>query len=372
MLSSEFDRNMMQRALLLARAGVGLVSPNPLVGCVIVNAAGTIIGEGAHRIFGGPHAEPNAIQDAESKGHSVRGGTAYVTLEPHAHFAKTPPCSTLLIEKGIARCVIAMEDPNPHVSGAGARELREAGIEVEIGLLEHEARELNRFFIKHITTGLPFVTIKLASTLDGRSALANGESKWITSVASRKMVHQMRAEHDAILIGARTALADDPELTVRLATGRQPRRLVLDTRLELPPTLKLFSDEHRSETLLITTPQAFKSKGETFAALGIELMVVEGRAERIDLAQMLRQLGEKNIASILIEPGATLAASIIKKNLFDELAIFYGPMIFGGDARASVGPLNLPAIGNAPQLSLKSVERVEGSDEVFVQYKNNQ
>ena len=296
----------------------------------------------------------------------MRGATAFVTLEPHAHHGKTPPCTKLLIEKGIARCVIAMEDPNPNVSGAGTRELRAAGIEVEVGLLEHEARELNRFFIKHITTGLPFVTIKLASTLDGKSALASGESKWITSEASRKIVHEMRASHDAILIGASTALADDPALTVRLTTGRQPRRIVLDARLELPSMLKIFTDEHRSQTILITTPKSLKSNSEKINEMGIELMTVDGSGERIDLAQMLRQLGARNIASILVEAGPTLAASIIEEKLFDELAIFYGPMIFGSDTRPSVGPLGLLEIENPSQLSLKDVAQVEGSDDVLV------
>ncbi len=366
MPSVDFDRIMMRRALLLARSGVGHVSPNPLVGCVITNSDGNILGEGAHLVFGGPHAEPNAIHDAEAKGHSIRGATAFVTLEPHAHLGKTPPCTKLLIEKGIARCMIAMEDPNPKVSGAGIRELQEAGIEVEVGLLCREARELNRFFIKHITKGLPFVTMKLASTLDGRSALANGESQWITSEASRAKVHEMRAEHDAVLIGARTALLDNPALTVRLAIGRHPRRLVLDARLELPPSLKIFNDEYKSQTTLITTANADTSRADVFTSMGIEVITAQSSGERIDLRQMFRQLGERNIASIVVEAGPTLAASIVKDNLFDELAVFYGPMIFGGDARPSVGPLHLLSIENASRLSLKGVERVDGSDDMVV------
>ena len=180
---TDHDERIMRRALLLARAGAGYVSPNPLVGCIITNPNGDVLGEGAHLAFGGPHAEPNAIHNVESKGHTLRGATAFVTLEPHAHVGKTPPCTTLLIDKGIARCVIAMEDPNPKVSGAGNRELRKAGIEVEIGLLEKEARELNRFFIKHITTGLPYVTMKLASTLDGRpTTLGRGGSDFSASI----------------------------------------------------------------------------------------------------------------------------------------------------------------------------------------------
>jgi diaminohydroxyphosphoribosylaminopyrimidine deaminase/5-amino-6-(5-phosphoribosylamino)uracil reductase len=259
-----------------------------------------------------------------------------------------------------------MEDPNPNVNGKGIRELRDAGIQVEAGLLEAEARELNRFFIKHVTTGLPYVTLKLAMTLDGKSALLSGKSKWITSEASRSVVHAMRAEHDAVLIGARTALLDDPELTVRLASGRQPRRIVLDARLDLPSRLKLFTDAHRAQTILITTPAAPESKRNLFSAQGIEIMVIEGSGERIDLVQMLRQFGQRNIVSILVEAGPTLAASIIEEGLFDELVLFYGPMIFGADARPSVGPLELTAITNARRLSLKSMERLEGLDDVVI------
>ncbi len=368
---TEFDRSMMQRALLLARAGVGRVSPNPLVGCVIVSENGKILGEGAHLIYGGAHAEPNAIHGAESKGHSVERATAYVTLEPHCHHGKTKPCSKLLIEKKISRCVVAMEDPYSEVRGGGIREMREAGIAVEVGLLEEEARELNKFFIKHVATGLPYITIKIASTLDGKSALSSGEPLWITSEASRTIVHQMRASYDAVLIGTHTALMDNPALTVRLTEGRQPRRLVLDARLELPPTLKLFTDEHRSKTLILTTPNALASKGHTFASTSVELLAIEGSEERIDLLQMLRQLGAAHIASILVEPGPTLAASMIQENLFDELAIFYAPTMLGDTARSCIGPLDLLTMKHAPQLSLRSAERVKGSDDMLVQYKSN-
>ncbi len=370
MAFSDLDRTMMQRALLLARAGAGCVSPNPLVGCVIMSAGGEILGEGAHLAFGEPHAEPNAISDAESKGRAVHGATAYVTLEPHAHLGKTPPCTKLLIQKGIARCVIAMEDPNPRVSGAGIRELRAVGIDVEVGLMEDEARELNRFFIKNITSGLPYVTMKLASTLDGRSALSNGESRWITSEASRTKVHEMRAEHDAVLIGTRTAALDDPELTVRLTKGRQPWRLVLDARLDLSPRLKIFTDEHSDRTKIITTQEAMNSKGETFNTIGIEMIAVDGSGERIDLSQMLRKLGARDIASILVEPGSTLASSFIAARLVDELAIFYAPTIFGGDAQPSVGSLAIPTMSDAPRFKLKGIQRMEGADDVLLRLTN--
>lgn len=359
MAYTDLDREMMLRALALALRGKGRVSPNPLVGCVIVNARGHVIGEGAHLAFGGPHAEPNAIRDAESHGHSVRGATVYVTLEPHAHSGKTPPCSKLLVEKGIARCVVAMQDPNPLVSGNGIQELHDAGIDVNVGLLEEEVREFNRFFIKHVTTGFPFVTLKLASSLDGRSALANGESKWITSEASRARVHALRAEHDAVMIGARTALADDPSLTVRLVEGQQPRRIVLDARSELPPTLHLFTDATRERTIVVTTREAAIRHGGSFGN-GIELLKLEAaQGGRIDLKELFRTLGERGIASILVEAGPTLAGSLVQQKLFDELIVFYGPMVLGGDAKPAIGSLGLLSLADALRLTLKNAEQID-------------
>jgi len=366
---TEFDRQMMLHALSLAKRGVGNVSPNPLVGCVVVSASGELLGEGAHLVFGRPHAEPNAIADAEAHGHSVRGATVYVTLEPHSHQGKTPPCTTLLIEKEIARCVIAMEDPNPTVSGKGIRELQKAGIQVEVGLLAQEACELNRFFVRHITSGFPFVTVKLATSLDGRSALAHGESKWITSEASRKKVHELRAEHDAVLIGARTARADDPALTVRLAKGRQPKRIVLDARLGLPPILKLFTDEERANTILVTTAPAAEQNGKEFTRQGIELLSIDASDDRINLSHLLRTLGARGIASVLVEAGPALAASFVRERLFDEILLFYGPLFLGGDAKPMIGPLGIESLEQAPRLRLQRVERVEGTDDVMLRLR---
>jgi len=366
---TEFDRQMMRRALALARQGMGFVSPNPLVGCVIVSASGEILGEGAHLAFGGPHAEPNAIADAESKGHTARGSTVYVTLEPHSHEGKTKPCSKLLIEKEIARCVIATQDPYFEVNGGGISELRAAGIVVETGLLQEEAQEQNRFFFKHVTTGVPYVTLKLAASLDGRAALENGESKWITSEASRAKVHELRAEHDAVLIGAQTARLDDPALTVRFAKGRQPWRLVLDTRLELPPSLKLFTDDERAKTILVTTAPITEQNEKAFGPLGIERLTIEAFHNQIDLSKLLHALGARGMASVLVEAGPTLAASFIRERLFDELLIFYGPILLGGDAKATVGPLDINALAQAPRMSLKQVEYTAGSDDVMLRLR---
>ncbi|MDP4200157.1 MAG: bifunctional diaminohydroxyphosphoribosylaminopyrimidine deaminase/5-amino-6-(5-phosphoribosylamino)uracil reductase RibD [Bacteroidota bacterium] len=354
----------MLRALELARRGVGHVSPNPLVGCVITDSGGQIIGEGAHLEFGGLHAEPNAIADAEAHGHSVEGATVYVTLEPHSFKGKTTPCSQLLISKKIARCVVALVDPYPKVNGEGIRQLRDAGIQVDVGLLQAEAEELNRFFIKQVTTGLPYVTLKLATSLDGRSALATGESKWITSEASRRRVHTMRAEYDAVLVGSRTALLDDPALTVRMVEGRQPWRIVLDSRLELPRTLKVFCDEHRNRTIVVT--DASRETRESELPHGIEHLPISSKNDRLDLAALFRVLGARGIASVLVEAGPTLAASIVRERLFDELIIFQAPIVFGGDARAAIGPLGHETLAEIPRLRLYYVRPVEGSHDIEV------
>lgn len=360
---------LMQRALELAKRGRGQVSPNPLVGCVIVSAKGEIIGEGWHERFGGPHAEPNAIADAEAKGASVEGATVYVTLEPHSHQGKTQPCSELLIRKGIARCVIAMQDPYVGTNGEGIRQLNTAGIKVEVGLLEAEARELNRFFIKYVTEGTPYVTLKLASSIDGRSALASGESRWITSEASRKMVHELRAGHDAVLIGTATAAADDPALTVRLAEGRQPIRIVLDAGLSLPGSLKLFTDEHKELTLVATSSRASATRKDELRADGIQLLESESDGSAIALASLLTQLGSHGIASILVEAGPTLAASFLKANLVDEISVFMSPLMLGADARPSVGPLNFHHLADATRYALYRAEQVAGSDDILVRLR---
>ncbi len=366
---SEFDRQMMLRALECAKRGTGNVSPNPLVGCVLTNSSGEIIGEGAYLQFGGLHAEPNAIRDAESRAYSVQGATVYVTLEPHSFRGKTPPCSTLLVEKKVARCVIATPDPNPQVSGKGIEELRAAGIAVELGLLEEESKDLNRFFFKHIVTQQPYVTLKLAMSLDGRTALQNGESKWITSEASRAKVHALRAEHDAVLIGTKTALKDNPALTVRHVRGRQPWRIVLDTRLELPSSLTVLNDEERARTILVTSANAIADRGKPFAERGVELLAVATSNGRIDLPALFNTLGRRGIISILAEAGPILAQSLIGSQLLDELQLFYGPLLFGSDAQAAIGPLKLNSLAQAPHLKLLNLERVEGTDDVLLRFQ---
>lgn len=352
----------MRRALALARQGIGHVSPNPLVGCVIVRD-GRVLGEGAHLVFGGPHAEPNAIKDAESRGESVEGSTVYVTLEPHSHQGKTAPCSELLIQKRISRCVIAMQDPYPEVNGRGIKQLGDAGIDVEVGVLEEEARELNRFFVKHVTSGMPYVTLKVAQSADGRSALASGESRWITGEDSQRRVHELRAQHDAVLVGASTALADDPALTVRHVEGRQPWRIVLDARAELTTNLKLFSDSVANKTILATT-----SKHDAQARNlhpGIADVIVADGNDRIELRSLLKQLAQRGIASVLVEAGPRLAASFIGEALADELQLFTAPILLGGDARPALGGLSLDSLSAAVRFRFERVERI-GDDVLLV------
>jgi diaminohydroxyphosphoribosylaminopyrimidine deaminase/5-amino-6-(5-phosphoribosylamino)uracil reductase len=357
-IQSYMDEYFMHRALELARQGIGRVSPNPLVGCVIVRD-GRILGEGAHLEYGGPHAEPNAIRAAEAHGEQVADATAYVTLEPHSHIGKTPPCSTLLTEKGIARCVIAMQDPYPEVNGRGIAELRAAGVAVEVGLLEKEARELNRFFIKHVTTGMPYVTLKVAQSLDGRSALANGQSRWITGQESQNRVHRERSQHDAVLVGARTAATDNPSLTVRHVEGRQPWRIVLDARLELPMNLTIFSDKYRERTLVLTASND-TTKIEALEAAGVAVLKV-GSNSRIELSHALLTLSTRGIASILVEAGPRLASAMLLEQLVDELQVFIAPTVLGGDAQPSFGALGLATLPSASDLHIHSVERI-GND----------
>lgn len=334
----------------LAARGRGHVSPNPLVGAVVVHN-GEIIGEGWHERYGEPHAEVNAVRDAETKGHSVEGSDCYVTLEPCSHFGKRPPCSDLLIEKKIARCVIAMRDPYHEVDGRGISKLEAAGIAVEVGLLESDAREQNRFFIKHVTEKLPYVTMKIGQSIDGRSALANGESKWITGEASRKRVHELRAQFDAVLIGSGTAIADDPELTVRSAEGRNPKRIVLDREAKLSLKLKIFNGEAEIIRLV--------AQGLKEHEFDLEVAVKDGK---LLLNNAIKQLSNLGIASILIEAGPRLAASVIQEGLADELLFFTAPIVLGGDAQPAIGNLGFESLSQPYRWTLRATELFEGGD----------
>jgi len=352
---AERDRSFMRRALVLARKGIGRTSPNPAVGAVIVKR-GKVIGEGWHRKAGSPHAEIEALRSART---DVTGSTMYVTLEPCSHHGRTPPCADALVGSGIRRVVVGMTDPNPLVSGSGVKKLARAGIEITAGVLEDECRALNGAYIKHITTGRPLVTIKLASTLDGRIATSSGESKWITGPAARRFVHRMRAATDAVMVGRATVMKDDPSLTVRDARGCSPMRVVVDSSFKSPLAAAVFDGS--VETVLFTTRAASKSKVAKARQAGVDVVLLPKGAGGVDLERALKELGKRGAVSLLVEGGSALAASFIKARLADRLTLFMAPMLIGADGVASVGPLGLKRLSKAPGLEWERVKRL-GAD----------
>lgn len=341
----------MRLALDLAARAIGMTSPNPMVGAVIARDDGRIIAEGWHKRAGMPHAEAVALKLA---GGSARGGTLYVTLEPCCHTAKkTPPCVDAIIAAGVKRVVAAMPDPNPMVSGRGFRRLRSAGIEVVKGVLEREARELNRFFIRHITTGLPYVTMKTAQGIDGRIATASGESKWITGPAARKIVHAMRAEHDAIMVGTGTVKADNPSLTVRGVRGRNPVRVIVDGRLEIPPDSRVIADG-LAPTIIATAAPPDHPKIFALKRDGVELIHCAGiTGGKVDLEFLMRALGSRGIMSVLLEGGGGMNGAMLRAGLVSRAVFFTAPLIIGG--RNSV-----PSVGGPDILSLSDAVRLGG------------
>jgi len=305
---------IMQGCIALAKRGAGYVSPNPLVGCIIINN-GEIIGEGYHQKYGEPHAETNAIEDAKKKGHSLIGAKLYVNLEPCSHFGKRPPCSDLIIKEKIGEVYIGMQDPYDEVNGKGIEKLKAAGIKVTTGILEDECKELNKFFIKYVTEARPYVTLKIAQSIDGVIALDNGKSKYITNKASRKYVHTMRSEYDAVLIGKNTAKLDNPDLTVREVEGRNPLRIVIDKNLKLSKDLKIFSDEGKHRTFIVTN----EKKDENHIHI----------KNKITPKKILKRLYEMNINSVIVEGGAHLFSQFIEDELFDDIYFFIAPKIIG-------------------------------------------
>ncbi|UCH63186.1 MAG: bifunctional diaminohydroxyphosphoribosylaminopyrimidine deaminase/5-amino-6-(5-phosphoribosylamino)uracil reductase RibD [Fidelibacterota bacterium] len=325
------DEHYMSRAFTLAKRGMGLTSPNPMVGCVLVRD-GQVVGEGYHERFGGPHAETHAILDAGTK---ARGATAYVTLEPCAtSFAgkKTPPCTDALVGAGIKRVVVAVRDPNPRVNGCGIAQLKSSGIEIAEGILAEEGIRLIRDFSKWILTGRPYVILQVARTRDDFVA-ASPERKWFTSPESRRWVHGLRAEADGILVGRITAEIDDPQLTVRDVAGHNPRRIVLDTRLRLPGDLRLFHDG-AAPTMVITT------KGECGVTPWGERIKVTPSAAGVDLAEVLDALGERGITSLLVEGGPTLHREFLRADLMDEVVLFTAPLEADPEVKREAGLRN--------------------------------
>lgn len=339
----------MAMALKLAEKARGRTSPNPMVGAVVVKN-GKVLNSGYHRKAGEPHAEAIALRKAGAK---AAGATLYVTLEPCSHTNKrTPPCTPLVIASRVKRVVVAMIDPNPRVSGRGVKALRKAGIEVVTGVLEEDAGKLNEAFIKHVTTGTPFVTLKIAQTLDGRIATAAGESKWITGEEARAAGRRLRDWNDAILVGVNTVLKDDPSLTTRMPGGRDPLRVIVDSRLRTPATAKIIKQKSSARTLIATLESAPKEKLVKLLDAGAEILLARGRGGRVDLKFLMKMLGSCGVASVLIEGGAEVNASALKSGIVDKVVLFVAPRFMTGrDALCSIGGVSPGRLSQAVDLT---------------------
>ncbi len=329
---TQADYQHMQRALELARRGEGYVEPNPMVGCLLVKA-GRVVGEGYHRKFGKPHAEVNALRAAGSK---AKGATCYVTLEPCAHFGKTPPCADALIEAGIKRVMVAARDPNPLVAGRGIKKLRAAGVHVDLGLMKKEAERLIAPFRSFHIEKRPFITLKWAQSIDGKIATHTGDSKWITSRAARQQAHRLRARVDAILVGSGTVLADDPELTARLAKPKRiATRVVLDSRLRTPPTSKLVMSAAAWPVLIATTDAAPARKRRLLERAGCEVHVLPSRRGKISLPALLALLHERGCTNLMVEGGSAVLSAFWDAGLVDRAEIYVAPRLVGGNRSLS-------------------------------------
>lgn len=335
------DEKFMQSALKLAEKGISAVEPNPAVGCVIVKA-GQVIGKGYHKKFGGPHAEVNAIEDCRTIGVTPEGGTLYVTLEPCCHQGKTGPCTEAIINARIARVIVATVDPSEHANGRGLEQLRQAGIEVEVGVCEQEARLLNAPFFKHVITGQCWVVLKWAQSLDGKLAYAgpSSEKRWITNEASRSDAHKLRRRAGAILVGINTVLADDPLLTPRPSQGRKPLRVVLDDQLRIPPACQLLQTVKADPVLIYTRQAAVEANPQLAGQIrdqGAEVLVYEGAGAMPDLRFLLDELGKRGVQQVLVEGGPHVAASFLREALVDELCVYVAPRILGAAGMADLG-----------------------------------
>ncbi|MGI2328610.1 bifunctional diaminohydroxyphosphoribosylaminopyrimidine deaminase/5-amino-6-(5-phosphoribosylamino)uracil reductase RibD [Planococcus sp. YIM B11945] len=352
----------MDLALSNARNMKGQTDPNPLVGSVIVNG-GRIAGIGAHLKAGEPHAEIHAIRMA---GELARGGTIYVTLEPCSHYGRTGPCAQAIIDAGIQKVVVATLDPNPLVSGNGVKMLEAAGIEVTVGVREEESQKMNEVFNKFIVEKQPFVTLKAASTLDGKIATHSLDSKWITSEAARQDVHQLRSENMAILVGIGTVIEDDPELTARVPNGRNPLRIVLDSSLRIPLDAKLVRDR-LAETWIFTSQTYDQAKRTELESAGISIFDTSGQT-RVDVQEVVRTLGEKSISSLFLEGGGTIHAAFLEKGLVDKVVVYFAPKLIGGkQAPTFIEGEGIALMKDAVELTDGEFEKI-GKDFKFTGY----
>ena len=358
------DLRSIRAALALARRGLGTVWPNPAVGCVIVDR-GRVVGRGWTQPGGRPHGETEALGRAAE---AARGATAYVSLEPCCHWGRTPPCTDALIAAGIRRVVVALEDPDPRVAGEGVRRLRAAGLDVDIGLCEAEAAEINAGFFCRLRNGRPLVTLKLASSLDGRIATGRGESQWITGPPERERAHALRAAHDAIMVGTGTVLADDPQLTCRLPglAHRSPVRVVIDRHLRIPLSARLISDARAVPTWVLTLPAADAARRQALLCAGATVIDIDpGSDGNGSLAAALAALGERGITRLLVEGGGHLAAAFARAGLIDRLVWVHAPMLIGGEGIPAIAEIGLEALSEAASFTRLSTETV-GDDVLTV------
>ena len=354
------DEFYMKRALRLALKGEAWVSPNPMVGCVIVKKD-RIIGEGYHQRFGRNHAEINAINHATEP---IRGATIYINLEPCTHYGKTPPCVESIIAAKPARVVIGTPDPNPMVAGKGIEALKLNGIKTTVGVLEQSCNELNERFFKFMRTGIPFVTLKFAQSIDGRIATASGQSRWISSVQSLRFAHILRSHHDAVLIGSGTLMKDNPELTVRLLKGRNPVRVVVDSHLRISPDASILKHQDEAKTIVASTSQGNRERRARIAGLGIEVLTVDtDKNRRVDLTRLLFELGRRNISSVLVEGGAAVITTMLTEQLADRVVIIIAPRIMGKGVE-SIADLGIKSVDESIRLSYRSIRRL-GDDLVI-------
>jgi len=358
--------NAMRAALALARRGLGAVWPNPSVGCVIVND-GRVVGRGWTQPGGRPHGETEALRRA---GEAARGAVAHVSLEPCCHWGQTPPCVDALIAAGVRRVVVALEDPDPRVAGEGLRRLRAAGLDVEVGLCTEEAAEVNAGFLSRLRLGRPLVTFKLATSLDGRIAVATGESQWITGPPARDRAHALRASHDAIMVGTGTVVADDPQLTCRLPGlgHRSPVRVVIDRHLRISPASRIIADAPRVPTWVFTLRSADPGRRAMFLANRVTLIDVDDDGEgQIDLAAALGALGERGITRLLVEGGARLAAAFFRARLIDRLVWVHAPLVIGGDGIPAIAGFDLAALADGRAFERLSTETI--GDDVLTTFR---
>jgi diaminohydroxyphosphoribosylaminopyrimidine deaminase / 5-amino-6-(5-phosphoribosylamino)uracil reductase len=351
------DRHYLRMACKLAEKAAGRTSPNPMVGAVLVRD-GKIIGSGFHEFAGADHAEIVALKKA---GGRAEGATLYINLEPCNHQGRTPPCTSALIAAGVREVVAGMKDPNPLVSGKGLRALSRAGIQVRSGVLEQECRALNEAFTKFITRRLPFVTLKLAASLDGKIATASGDSRWISCEKSRVTVHQLRNRYDAVLVGAGTVIADNPQLTCRIPGGRDPWRIILDGRLRIPLTAEFLRQRSSDKNIVVTSNTASLAKIRALETLGATVWRLPLRSGAVSWQRLLKKMAHKGIVSVLIEGGATTAAGALREKAVDKMLLFYAPKLLGGDARYMIDSLGIERIKHSVALQHLEIQK-SGTD----------